>query len=138
MKSVLILTDKRLLIYAPNTHKTGDRQKDTFPHEYIFPINSISSIHRTGTLIKSIAIDASGSTYNFHITSGKNQYGDKASLKTDEIIQQIGMLVSDLQYKASKVPLVDTGINNSLYCRHCGKRIKNDSVYCKYCGQKQS
>ena len=31
---------------------------------------------------------------------------------------------------------VKDGLQNSIYCKHCGKEIDADSAYCRYCGKK--
>ena len=32
---------------------------------------------------------------------------------------------------------IKEGLNDSIYCKHCGQVIDNDSSFCKYCGKEQ-
>ena len=132
--ATFILTNKRLMIFGQNRHKSGDRKRDRVRHEYIFPISGISSIHRSG-LIPHLVIDASGTTYSFLFAPGKDQFGNKVNLGRKDIIQTIGQKISDLRYSSSQLVTSSHTEKDIMFCRFCGNRIMLDSVFCRYCGK---
>lgn len=132
--ATFILTNKRLMIFGQNRHKSGDQKRDRVRHEYIFPISGISSIHRSG-LFPHLVIDASGTTYSFMFSPGKDQFGNKVNLGMKDIIQTIAQKVSDLRFQSSQLVTPVHTEKGTMFCRFCGKKIESDSVFCRYCGK---
>ena len=70
-----------------------------------------------------------------------------ASAKTQKYIQQetksdlkdISTTNAEIHSEAvtTTVKAVKEGLQDSIYCKHCGERIDSDSKFCKSCGKQQ-
>ncbi len=55
-----------------------------------------------------------------------------------EELQEMASQMADINSEAVAITAqaVKQGLEDTMYCKHCGQQIDADSKFCKYCGQK--
>ena len=58
--------------------------------------------------------------------------------ENQEELKEIVSTVSEIHLESvtATANAVRDGLSETIYCKHCGKRIDLNSQFCKYCGQK--
>ena len=83
----------------------------------------------------------------FGLTTGFKPEISKVSTETVKYIQEENkedlqdIMTTKAEIAAEAVTItanaVKDGLQNSIYCKHCGEKIDADSIFCRYCGGKQ-
>lgn len=132
--TTLILTKKQLLIHGHNQYKS----KGFFAHEYVIALESVTAMHISGKLIKSITINTQGTTYTFILGQvyGRDQFGNKNQFRGRSLVEHVIKLTLN-QQELLRQSFINQRGRDTLYCRYCGKQIDFDSEFCKFCGKSQ-